>query len=165
MKTIGLISDTHGFLDEKVFEHFADCDAIWHLGDIGSEEILKQLQHFKPLHAVFGNIDSKEIRWETKEFELIELEQLRFLLIHIIGKPLVYTPQVRNLIKTEKPDVIVFGHSHVVLVKKDEKNGGLVLINPGAAGKHGFHKERTMMKMVVDNKKITKLDLIKLGAR
>lgn len=165
MKTIGLISDTHGFLDEAVFTHFSDCDEIWHLGDIGSEEIIQKLANFKTSKFVFGNIDSKEIRWEVPEFQQIEIEGLIFLLIHILGKPLSYTPQVKKLLEQISPDVVLFGHSHQVLVKKDPKRNNLVLINPGAAGKQGFHIERTLMKMLVDNKKITNLELIKLGKR
>lgn len=165
MKTIGLISDTHGFLDEAVFTHFSDCDEIWHLGDIGSEDIIKKIETFKPCKFVFGNIDSKEIRWEVPEFQHIEIEGITFLLIHILGKPLFYSPQVKKLLEQYAPDVVLFGHSHQVLVKKDTKRNNLVLINPGAAGKQGFHHERTMMKMIVDNKKIANLELIKLGKR
>lgn len=164
MTTIGFISDTHGFLDETVFEYFKNCDEIWHAGDIGSLEIIKKLNEFKPCRCVFGNIDDQEIQWEVPENQFFELEGLRFFMTHILGKPLVYSKRTLTIIKDYKPDVVLFGHSHIVTVTKDKKHN-LVLLNPGAAGKQGFHKERTLFRITIDNKKIINLELIKLGVR
>ncbi|WP_304235213.1 metallophosphoesterase [Jiulongibacter sediminis] len=161
MTVIGLIADTHGFLDPSIADHFKDCDQIWHLGDIGDESILDKL---KIDRAVYGNIDSKEIQWKLPENEIIELEGLRFLLTHIAGKPPRYNKRVRTLIEEIKPDVLICGHSHQETVKKDRENG-IVFLNPGAAGKQGFHKYRHIMKIEVENKKITNLELIKLGKK
>ena len=161
MTVIGLIADTHGFLDPSIADHFKDCDQIWHLGDIGDESILDKL---KIDRAVYGNIDSKEIQWKLPENEIIELEGLRFLLTHIAGKPPRYNKRVRTLIEEIKPDVLICGHSHQETVKKDRENG-IVFLNPGAAGKQGFHKYRHIMKIEVEHKKITNLELIKLGKK
>jgi putative phosphoesterase len=161
MTVIGLIADTHGFLDPSIAEHFKDCHQIWHLGDIGNESILDTLKVTK---AVYGNIDAKEIQWKLPENEIIELEGLRFLLTHIAGKPPRYTKRVKELIEKFKPDVLICGHSHQETVKKDRENK-IVFLNPGAAGRQGFHKYRHIMKIEVENKKITNLELIKLGKK
>ncbi|MFT4734816.1 MAG: putative phosphoesterase [Arcticibacterium sp.] len=164
MALIGLLTDTHGYLDPTILSHFQDCDQIWHLGDIGDQAILDTLQNLKPMRAVFGNIDSKEIQWRYKENEIIELEGLRFLLRHIAGKPPKYTKETERILKEEGIDVLICGHSHQKTVQKDRRTG-MVFINPGAAGKQGFHKERFIMKMEVQNKKITNLETIRLGKR
>jgi putative phosphoesterase len=164
MPVIGLISDTHGFLDPSIATHFADVDQIWHLGDIGSEEVLEELTKLKPTVAVFGNIDSKAMEWKLNENEVIELEGLRFLLRHIAAKPPKYNKATRELILNEKIDVLICGHSHQKCVIKDRENG-IVFINPGAAGNQGFHKERFVMILTIENKKITNLKQIKLGNR
>lgn len=164
MAVIGLISDTHGYLDPKVTEHFANCDQIWHMGDIGDPSILQTLNEFKPTIAVFGNIDSKEIQWNLEENKVIDLEGLRFLLRHIVGMPPKYNKATKQLLKEHKINVLICGHSHKKCVIKDKENG-IVFINPGAAGKQGFHKERYLMRMTVENKKIVNLEQIKLGKR
>jgi hypothetical protein len=164
MAIIGLISDTHGYLDPIILKHFANVDQIWHLGDIGSEEVLDQLKNIKATVAVFGNIDSKELQWKLPENKIIELEGVRFLLRHIAAIPPKYNKTTRDLLKTEKIDVLICGHSHQNSVIKDRENG-LVFINPGAAGKQGFHKERFVMVMTVEDKKITNMEKIKLGKR
>lgn len=164
MVTIGLISDTHGYLDPKVAEHFAQCDQIWHMGDIGNEDILKNLKQLRPTKAVFGNIDPKELQWNLEENEVIELEGLRFLLRHIVGMPPKYNKATKQLISEHKIDVLICGHSHQKNVIKDKENG-IVFINPGAAGKQGFHKERYIMIMTVESKKIVNLEQINLGKR
>ena len=157
MPVIGLISDTHGFLDPSIATHFADVDQIWHLGDIGSEEVLEELTKLKPTVAVFGNIDSKAMEWKLNENEVIELEGLRFLLRHIAAKPPKYNKAARELILNEKIDVLICGHSHQKCVIKDRENG-IVFINPGAAGNQGFHKERFVMILTIENKKIINLN-------
>jgi uncharacterized protein len=164
MTLVGLISDTHGYLDPTIATHFANVDQIWHLGDIGSEEVLEALKKIKSTIAVFGNIDSKALEWKLKENEVIELEGIRFLLRHIAAKPPKYNKATRDLIQKEKINALICGHSHQKCVIKDRENG-IVFINPGAAGNQGFHKERFVMILTLDNKKITNLEQINLGKR
>lgn len=161
---IGLISDTHGYFDPTIKSHFADCDAIWHAGDIGSPEVLEQLKALKPTIAVYGNIDSKDLQWQLPENELIELEGLRFLLTHIAGTPPKYNKRIKELLKEVKIDVLICGHSHRETIKKDRENN-MVFLNPGAAGKQGFHTKRHLMKMHLFDKKIVNLEIIPLGGR
>jgi hypothetical protein len=164
MKTILLLSDTHSFWDNQLTTHAENCDEIWHAGDIGSLEILDKLNSFgKTVRAVYGNIDTRKIRLEMAENEIFELEGLRFLMTHIIGKIDAYTSRVRELIELHKPHVLLYGHSHKLLVKKDKN--GLVLINPGAAGKQGFHLVKTAFILTVEKQKISNFELIKLGKK
>ncbi|NBA88571.1 YfcE family phosphodiesterase [Emticicia sp. CRIBPO] len=165
MTKIGLISDTHSFLDPKVFEHFSECDEIWHIGDIGDPQILKDLQAFKPVKAVFGNIDNQELRWELPEDSFFECEGVRVLLTHIGSLPPTYNPRIRALLKKHEPNLFICGHSHILRVIKDHKYENLVYINPGAAGHHGFHHTRTIMRMTLESKKISNLEVIELGKR
>lgn len=165
MVSIGLLSDTHSYFDESILSYFENVDEIWHAGDIGSLEIFKKLQDFKPTRAVFGNIDDNETRWTLKEDEIFEIEGLKIYLTHIGGVPSSFNPRTRKIIKEQKPDIFICGHSHIVLVKKDPKNNDMVCLNPGAAGKHGFHKIRTIMRFCLNQKKITNLELITLGNR
>lgn len=162
---IGLISDTHGYLDPLTLEHFEDCDEIWHLGDIGDIKIIETLNTIAPTLAVYGNIDDISITSIHPENHFLEREGLLFLLTHITGKPLYYNPRVRHLVKEKKPDAVICGHSHIVKVVKSKTEPKHVYINPGAVGKQGFHRMRTIMKMEVLNKKITNLELIELGKR
>lgn len=164
MTTVIFLSDTHSYLDEQLFPHFEQCDEIWHAGDIGSIEVIDKIKVFnKPTRFVYGNIDTREIRYETVEDNFFELEGLRFLMTHIIGKPTAYNQRVKELIQRFNPHVLLFGHSHQLLVKKDAS--GVVQINPGAAGKHGFHLVRTAFKLTIDNQKIINFELLKLGKK
>ncbi len=165
MLQIGLISDTHSFLDDSVFKYFENVDEIWHAGDVGNIEIINKLKEFKPLRAVFGNIDDAEMRWMLKEDEIFELEGLKIYLTHIGGLPPSFNPRTRKIIKEQNPDIFICGHSHIVSVKKDQKHNNMVCLNPGAAGKHGFHKIRTLMRFCLNQKKIINLELIELGPR
>ncbi len=165
MKTIGLISDTHSYLDPQVFEHFRDCDEIWHIGDIGDPEVLRLLQASKPVKAVFGNIDGPDLRYEIPEDLIFECEGLKVLMTHIGGTPPSYTPRVRELLKNHRPDLFICGHSHILRVIKDHKRENLVYLNPGAAGKHGFHHVRTLMRMTLSSGRISNLEVIELGKR
>ncbi|MFN3851465.1 MAG: metallophosphoesterase family protein [Spirosomataceae bacterium] len=162
---IGLISDTHGFLDEMVFEHFKDCDEIWHAGDIGSVEIINRLQAFKPTRFVFGNIDSKEIQWLVPEDQFFNIEGLDVWMTHIGGSPPKYNPRVKKQLKDKIPDIFVCGHSHILRVIKDESQNNMVYLNSGAAGREGFHKIRTLLRFKLENQKITQLEVIELGKR
>lgn len=164
MTTVLFLSDTHRYWDIQLDKYIDKCDEIWHAGDIGSLEVLDKMRSFgKTIRVVYGNIDSKEIRFETAENEIFELEGLRFMMTHIIGKINGYTPRVTELISSHKPHVLLYGHSHRLLVKKD--NNGLVLINPGAAGKQGFHVVRTAFILTIENQKISNFELIKLGKK
>jgi uncharacterized protein len=162
---IGLISDTHGYLDESVFEHFKNCDEIWHAGDIGSIEIIKKLQDFIPTRFVFGNIDSKEIQWQVPENQRFNLEGFDIWMTHIGGSPPNYNPAVKKVFKENPPDIFVCGHSHILRVVRDDKLNNMIYLNPGAAGREGFHKMRTLMRFVLNDKKITNFEVVELGKR
>lgn len=165
MLKIGLISDTHSWLDPAIFEYFKECDEIWHLGDVGSENIIHELQKFKPLRAVFGNIDGPIIRQLIPEDLYFEAEGLKILMTHIGSLPPKYSGRINKLLKIHNPDLFLCGHSHILRVIKDKDKFNLVYINPGAAGHHGFHHVRTIMRMTLENRKITNLEAIELGQR
>ncbi len=165
MKRIGLISDTHGHLDDRILAHFKDCDEIWHAGDFGTLDVADTLSKIKPLRGVYGNIDGKDIRITYPEHLKFELEGLNIWITHIGGYPSRYNPKIRKEIYQHKPDLFICGHSHIVKVMRDEKIPNLVHINPGAAGIHGFHKIRTIVKMDLNNGKIENLKVIELGKR
>ncbi len=161
MKKIGLLSDTHAYLDEKVYTYFADCDEIWHAGDIGSIEVLDALQQFKPLKAVYGNIDGHIIRSICPQHLRFQCEEVDVWLTHIGGYPGKYAPEVKPEISTNPPQLFVCGHSHILKVVNDPKLH-LLHINPGAAGKYGFHQVRTLVRFTINKKEISKLEVIEL---
>lgn len=161
MRKIGLLSDTHAMLDERIFEHFASCDEIWHAGDIGSLEVVNKLQAYKPLRAVWGNIDGYEIRTLFPQHNRFMCEGVKVWLTHIGGYPGKYDPMVRPAIFQQPPKLFICGHSHILKVKYD-KNLDLLHINPGAAGKQGFHKVQTLVRFEIDGEKIQNLEVIEL---
>jgi len=162
---IGLISDTHGYLDEKVFEHFAQVDEIWHAGDIGGLELADDLKKFKPLRAVYGNIDDATVRREFPEDNRFELEGFDIWITHIGGYPRHFTPRVRHMLQTKAPDIFVCGHSHILKVMRDADFKGMLCLNPGAAGIHGFHSVKTLLRFSLDNKKISNMEVVEMGKR
>ena len=164
MTRIGIISDTHNYLDEKVFDYFKDVDMIWHAGDIGTQEVTDKLKAFKPLYAVHGNIDGHELRAEFPENQLIDVEGCKIFITHIAGAVGKYNSRVVKIIQEQKPAILVCGHSHIVKVIKDI-NYNLLHINSGAAGIHGFHKMRSIIRFEIDNGKPQKMELIELGLR
>lgn len=164
MTRIGIISDTHNYLDEKVFDYFKDVDMIWHAGDIGTQEVTDKLKAFKPLYAVHGNIDGHELRAEFPENQLIDVEGCKIFITHIAGAVGKYNSRVIKIIQEQKPAILVCGHSHIVKVIKDI-NYNLLHINSGAAGIHGFHKMRTIIRFEIENGKPQKMELIELGLR
>lgn len=164
MKKIGLISDTHGFLDERVFHHFDSCHEIWHAGDIGTEEVLDKLEAFKPTKAVWGNIDGTEIRKRIPENLRWNCEGLDVWITHIGGRPGNYATPIKKELLAHPPGLFVCGHSHIVLVKMDSQLRCLHM-NPGAAGKHGFHKTRTLLRFDIHKGLVENLELIELGPR
>ena len=161
---IGLISDTHGYLDSKIFDYTKECDEIWHAGDIGNISLLDQLENFKPLRAVFGNIDSQEIRARTSEIAFISCGGMNIIMTHIAGKPPTYTKKIRNQLLDNQPDILVCGHSHILKVIFDKKNK-ILYLNPGAAGRHGFHMIKTLLRFEIDNRKIFNVEAIEIGPR
>lgn len=164
MKKIGLISDTHGYLDEKILEHLSICDEIWHAGDVGTVAVIDRLSLLKPLRAVYGNIDGKDVRAVCKKNERFVCEGVEVWITHIGGYPGRYSPDVRDEIKKHPPQLFICGHSHILKVIPDKKMG-LLHINPGAVGTHGFHKVRTMVRFVVNEGKISDLEVIELYPR
>jgi putative phosphoesterase len=162
MTKIGLLSDTHSFLDNAVFKHFENCDEIWHAGDFGNIELADQLAAFKPLKGVYGNIDGKEIRQTYPESLRFKCEDVDVWMIHIGGYPDKYSPAIRNEIYANPPDLFISGHSHILKVIYDKKINCLHL-NPGAAGKQGWQKVRTLMRFSIDGKKIQDLQVIELA--
>lgn len=164
MKRIGLISDTHGYIPERLFTLFKDVDEIWHAGDIGSLAVTDRLSAFKPLRAVFGNIDDHSIRLTFPEFQLFELESVRVLITHIGGKPGKYVSRLHEKATEYKPDLIICGHSHILLVQQDKQLKALWL-NPGACGNKGFHFVQTALRFVLNEGKIEQMEVIEFGKR
>lgn len=163
MKKIGLLSDTHSFLDEAVFKYFEACDEIWHAGDFGAD-VAEPLAAFKPLRGVYGNIDGKDIRQDYPEHLRFMCEEVDVWMTHIGGYPGKYTPQVKPEIYTNPPKLFITGHSHILKVLFDPKIQCLH-INPGAAGKSGWHKVRTLVRFDISEEKILNLEVIELGKR
>ncbi len=165
LKRIGLLSDTHGFIDPKIKKHFANVDEIWHAGDIGSLDVLDELRSFKPTRAVWGNIDDHNIRKDTKEFLRFKIEDVSVLITHIAGRPGKYAnPAYAELMKNGAPKLFICGHSHITLVQMDQKFN-MLWMNPGACGFKGFHKVKTILRFCITDDRIHDLELIELGPR
>lgn len=162
MVRIGLISDTHAYWDEKYLKYFENCDEIWHAGDIGSLEVANKLAAFRPLRAVYGNIDGQEIRRQYPQINRFSLEETEVLIKHIGGYPGNYDPSVRGTLLVHPPKLFISGHSHILKVKYD-KTLQMLHINPGAAGKSGFHKVRTLVRFVIDKGEFKDLEVIELA--
>lgn len=158
MIRIGLLSDTHGWLNPKIYEFFKDCHEIWHAGDIGSDDVAIELAAFKTLRAVYGNIDDWEIRSDYPQFQIFSIEEMKVVMTHIGGYPKAYAPGIMQLLLEEKPDIFISGHSHILKVMRD-KELGLLHLNPGAAGIKGFHKKVTMMRFQIDGKNASDLEI------
>ena len=164
MTRIGLISDTHNYLDPTVFEHFKNCDEIWHGGDFGTVEIADQLKNFKPLRGVYGNIDGYDIKSVYSEQLVFMCEEVKVMMRHIGGYPPRYNPETKKEILIHQPHLFISGHSHILKIMYDEKLNCLH-INPGAAGKHGWHQVRTLIRFAIDGKDIKDCEVIELGPR
>ncbi len=161
---IGIISDTHGYLDPLVLEAFSTCDEIWHAGDFGGIEIAEQLQQAKPLRGVYGNIDDAKVRQSFPEDLRFECEGVSVWMTHIAGRPGKYSPRVRKGLIADPPRVLICGHSHIISVENDSRFG-LKYINPGAAGHEGAHVMRTLLKFELSNGELKNMRLIELGLR
>jgi len=162
MKRIGLLSDTHTFIDEKVLDFFKECDEIWHAGDIGNIETADKISDFKPLKAVYGNIDGQDVRAVYPKIQSFECEQVNVLMTHIGGYPGKYERDMKVLIEKMKPKLFISGHSHILKVIYDKKNE-LLHVNPGAAGKSGMHKVKTAVRFVIDGKEIKDLEIFEIN--
>jgi putative phosphoesterase len=162
---IGLLSDTHSYLDPTVFDYFKDCDEIWHAGDFGNVSIYDQLNAFKPTIGVYGNIDGQDVRIVLKEDLIVEREGLKIYLTHIGGSPGKYPSRVKQQMALHKPDVFVCGHSHILRVVSDATYNNMLYLNPGAAGKEGFHRMRTLLRFEINAGKMEKMQVIELGLR
>ena len=166
MKKIGLLSDTHGYLDPMIFEYFAACDEVWHAGDFGTTEVSDQLQAFKPLKGVYGNIDGKVIRAIHPLDQRFSCEQVEIWMTHIGGYPGRYEPRVREQLRQKPPPkLFICGHSHILKVMLDDKLNDMLCMNPGAVGRQGLHKIRTALRFAIDGSDIKDLEVIELGKR
>lgn len=149
MKRIGLISDTHNYLDDEVYKYFEKCDEIWHAGDFGTIAIAEKLAAFKPLKGIYGNIDGYDIRSIYPEVNFFKCEDVKVLMIHIGGYPKRYTPIAKKEIIEKQPTLFISGHSHILKIMFDPQYNCLHM-NPGAYGKQGWHKIRTLIRFTVD---------------
>jgi uncharacterized protein len=164
MTRIGLLSDTHHFLDEKLFMHFSGCDEIWHGGDFGTTAVSDKLKEFKPLRGVYGNIDGRDIRSEFPEKLFFQCEDVRVYMTHIGGYPGRYSTGIMKDIKENKSGLFISGHSHILKIIYDQKVQCLHM-NPGAAGNQGWHKIRTAIRFTIDGSDIKDCEVIELGKR
>lgn len=164
MTKILLLSDTHGHIDDTILKYAKQADEIWHAGDIGSLVVTDKLQQMGRVRAVHGNIDDHVIQKEFPEHNRFMCEDVDVWITHIGGYPDRYSPKVRSQIKNNPPKLFISGHSHILKVMNDKKLG-LLHMNPGACGKHGFHKVRTMLRFLIDGEKITDLEVVELGKR
>jgi putative phosphoesterase len=151
-------------LDEKLIKYIEQADEVWHAGDIGTISVCDRIGKIKPLRAVWGNIDGKELRVSFKENLIFNCEEVKVFITHIGGYPGKYSPEAREIILKEKPNLFICGHSHILKVMFDKKNN-LLYINPGAAGVHGFHKVKTVVRLEFEGKEMKNLEVIELGPR
>lgn len=164
MKYIGILSDTHGYLDPAIFDYFKDCDEIWHAGDFGAG-VAEALQKFKPLKGVYGNIDGERIRLSFPENLQFTCEEVKVFITHIGGHPKHYETRIIPLLHSWKPDLFITGHSHILKIIRDPQINNLLHINPGAAGRVGFQIMRTMVRLKIDGKRIYDAEVIELGKK
>ena len=165
MQRMGLLSDTHGYLDDDILDYFSECDQIWHAGDFGTLEVSQRLSDFKPLRGVYGNVDDASIRSLHPLHDRFDCEGVDVWMTHIGGYPGRYDRAVSKKIRENPPDLFICGHSHILRVMRDRKLGQMLHFNPGAAGRHGFHVMRTMLRFEIDAGKVGKLQAIELGPR
>ena len=164
MKKVLVISDTHSYIDDRIIKYASEADYVIHAGDIGSFDVIRKLKSVSEVLFVYGNIDGNEIRSESNKFEFFKLSDLKILLTHISGKTPKYNKETLIKIKEHNPDLLIAGHSHILKIQYDKINK-LVFLNPGAAGRHGFHLKRTMLRFEIKLNKIENLEIIELGSR
>lgn len=164
MKKILLLSDTHSHIDEKILKYVRIADEVWHAGDIGNLEVTDEIQKIKPLRAVYGNIDDDKARMEFPLNNRFFCEKVDVWITHIGGYPGKYNQNIREEIYQNPPKLFICGHSHILKVQFDKKLN-LLHMNPGAAGIHGFHQVRTMLRFEIDEDKIQNLEVIEIGKK
>ncbi len=164
MKKVLVISDTHSYIDDRIIKYASEADYVIHAGDVGSFDVIQKLKSVSKLLFVYGNIDGNEIRSESNKFEFFKLNDLKILLTHISGKTPKYNKETLIKIKEHNPDLLIAGHSHILKIQYDKINK-LIFLNPGAAGRHGFHLKRTMLRFEIKLNKIENLEIIELGSR
>ena len=165
MTRIALLSDTHSYFDARIAHHLRGADEIWHAGDFGSSELVLKLTALAPtFRGVYGNIDGPDVRYSEPQVQNFTVEGLRVVMTHIGGYPGHYAPAARQLLTQTRPGLFVSGHSHILRVMPDPKLG-LLTLNPGAAGRHGFHKVRTLLRFGIDKGKVVDMQAVELGPR
>ena len=164
MKKVLVISDTHSYIDDRIIKYASEADYVIHAGDIGNFDVIRKLKSVSEVLFVYGNIDGNEIRSESNKFEFFKLNDLKILLTHISGKTPKYNKETLIKIKEHNPDLLIAGHSHILKIQYDKINK-LIFLNPGAAGRHGFHLKRTMLRFEIKLNKIENLEIIELGSR
>jgi uncharacterized protein len=164
LKKILLLSDTHHYIDEKILSYCSTADEVWHAGDIGSLSVTDHIARIRPLKAVWGNIDNDKMRLQFEETLVFKTEDLKVMMTHIGGKPGKYPEKIFSKIRMERPDIFICGHSHVLRIERD-RLCSLLYINPGAAGHHGFHNVRTMVRFEINKGSIQNMEVIELGIR
>ncbi|ALU74221.1 metallophosphoesterase family protein [Tenacibaculum finnmarkense] len=164
MKKILLLSDTHSYIDDQILKFVKQADQVWHAGDIGNLKVTDTIKKHKPLQAVYGNIDDNNARAEFPLDNKFTVEGVSVWITHIGGYPNAYKPRVREALQKKSPKIFISGHSHILKVQYDQKFN-LLHLNPGAAGKHGFHKVRTMLRFELDKGEIKNMEVIELAKR
>ena len=164
MKKVLVISDTHSYIDDRIIKYASEADYVIHAGDVGSFDVIQKLNSVSKLLFVYGNIDGNEIRSESNKFEFFKINDLKILLTHISGKTPKYNKETLIKIKEHNPDLLIAGHSHILKIQYDKINK-LIFLNPGAAGRHGFHLKRTILRFEIKLNKIENLEIIELGSR
>jgi putative phosphoesterase len=164
MIKVGLLSDTHGFLDASIYKYFKECDEIWHAGDVGTIEVFDELSKFKTIRAVYGNIDGHVLRTVMPEHLYFEVEGIKIYMTHIGGYPGRYNHDVKSFLQKHPTDLFICGHSHILKVIYDQ-TFKLLHINPGAAGNHGFHQVKTLIRFEISDGKPRNLEVIEIGKR
>ncbi len=164
MKKILLLSDTHNYIDENILNYCRQADEVWHAGDIGSNKVTDQIKQYAKLRAVYGNIDDKNIRAEFPLDNIFTIEKVSVWITHIGGYPYRYDQRIRENIRKNPPKLFISGHSHILKVQYD-KSLNLLHLNPGAAGKYGIHKVRTMLRFEIDGMDIKNLEIIETEKR
>ncbi|SEL96785.1 hypothetical protein SAMN04487910_3749 [Aquimarina amphilecti] len=164
MKKILLLSDTHSYIDDRILHYVHEADEVWHAGDIGDLKVTDKIEAIKPLRAVYGNIDDDKARVCFPLHQRFSCEEVSVWITHIGGYPPKYNRNTIEEIKTNPPQLFICGHSHILKVIPD-KNNNVLHMNPGAAGKHGFHKVRTMLRFTLSKGKIENLEVIELGKK
>jgi putative phosphoesterase len=164
MQKILLISDTHSYLDPKLFKYIETVDEVWHAGDIGIISVCQEIEKLKPLNAVYGNIDGQDVRDLYPENAIFMCEQVKVFITHIGGYPNRYNLEAKKIIEQQKPNLFICGHSHILKIMYDKKYN-LLHVNPGACGIHGFHQVKTVLRFAIEGTEIKNMEIIELGKR